>query len=205
MNQFINQLISAIFQVLLFGIIPLLWWLIFQRKNTTFTNFLGLKKIQSDKKSKLIIFSVIALILFAGIGYFSLKTVSSPSILANSKFSDLSFWSILSIILYSFVQTALSEELFFRGFVAKRLINQFSFKTGNLIQAVLFGLIHILLLFTQNTSIYLIIFIGLFTSIIGYVLCYIDEKMATGSIIPSWLIHGITNVISCILVIVLFS
>ena len=146
-----------------------------------------------------------ALIGFIVIGYFSLRSVSNLSILANSKFTDLSLWSILSIILYAFVQTALSEEIFFRGFLSKRLIHKFNYMMGNVIQATLFGLTHTLMLLSQNVDQWMLIFVGVMTGCIGYTLCYIDEKLANGSILPSWIIHGLTNVGSTLLLIFVLS
>lgn len=40
----INLFISAVFQVLLFLIIPFVWWLVTARKETRFLTWLGIKK-----------------------------------------------------------------------------------------------------------------------------------------------------------------
>lgn len=206
MNQFINQLIASIFQVILFGVIPFLWWLISRKSaQCSLLDFLGLKKMTTENNSKLFLSCLASLIGFIIVGYFSLKSISDLSVLANSKFTNISIWSTLSIILYAFVQTALSEEVFFRGFLAKRLIHKFNYRSGNFIQAILFGLTHILMLTSQDLTLTILIFIGIMTGSIGYSLCYIDEKLAGGSIIPSWIIHGLTNVFSTLFIIFLLG
>jgi hypothetical protein len=43
-----------------------------------------------------------------------------------------------------------------------------------------------------------IIIIGLFTGFLGWFMGYINEKTASGSIIPSWIIHGLANTFSSI-------
>ena len=40
------------------------------------------------------------------------------------------------------IQTGLSEEILFRGFLGKRLIAKFGFAVGNVVQGLLFGTLH---------------------------------------------------------------
>ena len=102
---------------------------------------------------------------------------------------------IVRLLIYSFFQTGLSEEIFFRGFLTKRLINKFGFQLGNSIQGFLFGLLHGALFMMLLNPLQLIIII-LITGVAGYLLGWINEKQSNGSIISSWLIHGIVNTIS---------
>lgn len=41
--MFLNQLLNAIIQVLLFSLVPLLWWLVTARKKVAFFDWLGLR------------------------------------------------------------------------------------------------------------------------------------------------------------------
>jgi membrane protease YdiL (CAAX protease family) len=119
---------------------------------------------------------------------------------ATSKFSGLKFIGLPSVLVYAFLGTALSEEIFFRGFLAKRLINKLGFRTGNLIQGILFGLIHVVFMLLANISgTIILIIIGVFTGLIGWFMGYINEKMANGSILPGWIIHGFANTFSSII------
>lgn len=50
--------------------------------------------------------------------------------------------TILVILIWAVVQTSLSEEIFFRGFLGNRLFEKLG-NGGNVIQAIIFGGIHI--------------------------------------------------------------
>ncbi|WP_430112552.1 CPBP family intramembrane glutamic endopeptidase [Paenibacillus sp. B1-33] len=95
-------------------------------------------------------------------------------------------------MLYAFIQTGLSEEILFRGFIGKRLNSAFGFATGNTVQAFLFGCLHGVMFFSRTRVINAVI-ITLFTALIGWFMGYINEKLAGGSIIPSWMMHGLAN------------
>lgn len=97
---------------------------------------------------------------------------------------------------YAVVQTSLSEELLLRGFLAKRLAGALGFRTGNLLQAALFGALHLLLFagpagaaFTWARA----AFIVASTGAAGWLLGAVNERRGNGSILPSWLAHAATN------------
>jgi membrane protease YdiL (CAAX protease family) len=94
------------------------------------------------------------------------------------------------------VQTSLSEEILFRGFVAKRLISWLGFTWGNLLQALLFGLVHLLLFIGQEFSFPIAAGIVLFSGLGGWTSGYLNERSGNGSILPSWWMHGLTNAIT---------
>ncbi len=85
----------------------------------------------------------------------------------------------------------------FRGFVAKRLTYRFGFRTGNALQALVFGLLH-LLLFALSIPMDLLplALIFLFSTLAGWAVGYIKEKHARGSIVPGWVAHGLGNTIA---------
>ncbi|MEM9235012.1 MAG: CPBP family intramembrane glutamic endopeptidase, partial [Pseudomonadota bacterium] len=96
-------------------------------------------------------------------------------------------------------KTALSEEIFFRGLIAKRLINGFGFWTGNTLHALLFGGIHMLIFvvpggpeFTPLLGATILFLPGL----AGWLMAYANERLGNGSIGPGWLIHALGNAIS---------
>lgn len=191
----INLLISAIFQVLLFSIIPFVWWLVTARKETRFLTWLGFKKMKirnTQTYMALILFIIIILVIPA---YIAINIFMDESAMATSQFSGKGISAFIPALIYAFLQTGLSEEIFFRGFLTKRLINKFGFQLGNSIQGFLFGLMHGAFFIMLLNPIQLIIII-LITGVGGYLLGWINEKHSKGSIISSWLIHGIVNTIS---------
>lgn len=114
---------------------------------------------------------------------------------ATSDFSGLRIKALPSIIVYAAFNTALPEELFFRGFLLKRLEKILDFNKANIIQALIFGLLHGLMFhfFVGNFTMILII---LFTGIIAWFMGRINEIYSDGSIVPSWIIHTLSNLFS---------
>lgn len=197
MNLLLNILFSSFIQIILVSIIPVIWWFVASRKEIKLKEWLGFKKIKlySRKKFFLTLSSTIILFMtFSVVLLYMLRDVTT----AVSQFSGLGFRAILPVLLYSFVQTAFSEELFFRGFLNKRLIHKFGFVTGNTIQSICFGLLHGIM-FSGNVSLDKTILVILFTGGIAWSMGCINEKSANGSIWPSWLIHGISNMFSSII------
>ena len=100
-----------------------------------------------------------------------------------------------SILVYAFFNTSFPEEILFRGFLLKRIGNKFGFTVGNLIQALLFGGIHGILFFSV-VGILKSIIITLFTGMIGWIIGYINERKAGGSILLGWGMHAFFNTVS---------
>ncbi|WP_159721606.1 CPBP family intramembrane glutamic endopeptidase [Enterococcus sp. CSURQ0835] len=184
-------MVAALFQVVLFSVPPLIAWLLSQRSETFFQS-VGLKWPLISKK--LISAAALTLLIFLALG-FATRHLLAGIELANSQFTNLNFKALIAILIYAFIKTALAEEIFFRGFLLKRLQQRLGFLPANLIQAVIFGGLHGLLLLTQTTS-PLILFISLFTGTVGFVFGGLNEKLAGGSLFPSWLIHGLSNLVS---------
>ncbi|MCB0588762.1 MAG: CPBP family intramembrane metalloprotease, partial [Phaeodactylibacter sp.] len=88
------------------------------------------------------------------------------------------------------------EEILFRGFLAKRLISVLGYQWGNVLQAAIFGAVHLLLFISLGTGLPFLAFIFAFTALGAYVTVYLNEKKADGSIIPGWIAHGLANVVS---------
>jgi len=196
--QIINLLVNAGLQVLLFAIIPFVWWLIFAREKSNFFNWLGFKKPMIQNRLKHFgLFLIISVILV----FPSLLAVTffiDKSTMATNQFSGQGISAIIPALIYSFFQTGLSEELFFRGFLTKRFVHKFGFYLGNIMQGLLFGLLHGILFASviEPVGAVVIIFI---TAIAGYLLGWINEKQSNGSILPSWFIHGFVNTIASII------
>ena len=114
---------------------------------------------------------------------------------ATTDFDGLGFNAIPAILVYAILNTALPEEILFRGFLLKRIENRFNFVTGNIVQAVIFGLMHGIMFFSAVGTVKAILIIML-TGTIGWFMGYTNEKKANGSLLPSWCIHSIANIFS---------
>jgi membrane protease YdiL (CAAX protease family) len=201
MGQIISEFISAILQVLVFTLIPFIFFLFRKDKTVTFFKYIGLYK--PTTKSIVLVLLVILISITSMIGLALVNDGIKQSMLSpasvTGKFREMGFNSVtvVSLLIMALIKTSLSEEIFFRGFLGKRLINKLGFKTGNLIQASIFGLLHLLLFwFLTNTTVIPLIVITVFSTLMGWIIGYIKEKYANGSIIPGWVAHGLGNSIS---------
>lgn len=192
MNLLINKVLSSVLQIILFGIIPFAWWFITARKHQKFTEWIGLKKIQGDKKTLVGIITVSIVFLVSGaLTLYAIRDIET----ATSEFTGLGVAATPAIVIYATFNTAFPEELLFRGFILKRLTNKFGFNIANFIQALLFSLLHGAMFF-MLVGVLKTILIIIFTGLIAWFMGYINEKNANGSIIPSWIIHTVSNLFS---------
>lgn len=192
MNLFVSKVMSSVLQIILFMIVPFIWWLVTARKKQKFMEWIGLKKIEGGTKTLMATLLVAVAFLFAGV--LTLYAIGNVKI-ATSEFAGLGGVAIPAIIIYAAFNTAFPEELLFRGFLLKRLENKLGFNIANAIQALLFGLLHGAMFFSPVGVIKAILIIA-FTGVIAWFMGYINEKYSNGSIIPSWIIHTISNLFS---------
>lgn len=189
-----NLLISSIIQIILFSLIPFIWWLVTARKEETFFEWIGLKKISNLKASQTIVWMLGIMVAFLILSVYVLKSVSNVET-ATSMFSGAGITAVPGIMVYAFLNTSLPEEILFRGFLLKRLSGKIGFTVSNALQSIIFGLMHGALFFTA-AGVVKAILIVVFTGAIGWCMGYVNEKKSGGSILPSWCIHAAANIFS---------
>lgn len=180
---------SVILQLVVFSLIPIIWWCFKGRKKESFLNYFGLTKPKSVGKKAF--YCILIYCAIWGITHLPIFTQYTQT--SSNAYLGLGMSAILPIILVSFMGQGLSEELLFRGFINKRLVNKMGFQIGNILQAIIFGAMHNL--FSSNTSFPASIIIFSTTFIGGYCLGYLSEKCFKGSIIPAIFLHGLGNCI----------
>lgn len=193
----LTEFISALMQLVLFACIPFVVYLIRTKSVKGFSRYIGLTK--STKKANLLALGVVVILItpMLLLMYFdpAFKAVllDPTSVTGKIRAMGFSVETIGVILIAAVFKTSLTEEIFFRGFVAKRLIAISNFQLGNTIQAVIFGAIHTLF-FMKITDHFLFLFIiFLFPAIGAYCKGYLNEKLANGSIIPGWIAHATGN------------
>ncbi len=194
MELFTQKLLSSIVQIILFALIPFVWWIVTARKKSGFFQWIGLKRIASPKENKTALWIAGTTVVFLAVSVFILYTVRNIET-ATSEFSGLGVKALPAILVYAVLNTSFPEELLFRGFLLKRLSHQFGFPIGNAIQSLLFGLLHGAM-FLALTGIPQAILIIVFTGGIAWCMGYVNERKADGSILPSWCIHAVANIFS---------
>ncbi|MGC2237681.1 MAG: CPBP family intramembrane glutamic endopeptidase [Pyrinomonadaceae bacterium] len=197
----INEIISALLQVFVFTLIPFIVFLITRRTASGFFNYIGLKATTR----KAVLFAALTSLIFLA-GGISLAFLSNEirEILINppsvsGKIRQIGFQpaAIFLLIIIAWFKTSLAEEILFRGFIAKRLINRLGFQTGNILQALIFAVVHVLLFWIlAKSGAAFLVFIFLLSGFAGYIIEYINEKYGEGSIIPGWIAHATGNTLS---------
>lgn len=190
--------ISSFVQLGIALLIPVIWWAVTTKRRLEFATWIGLYvptwkvgPLQRVSQKQL----GIALLCWVAVSLASLRIARSVwGALATSRFMGAGLLALVPILLYAFIQTGLAEELFFRGFLAKRLCASFGFSLGNAIQAIVFALLH-LLLFINYLPVLSLIAITVLSGINGWIMGWLNEQAAGGSVLPSWMLHSLANLL----------
>ena len=198
-----STLFGALTQVAVFALIPFIVYAITQKKAKGFWEWIGVRAFPKSVLTIAILFTFVSLALMSGPLYWMFRqrylhtnlnvTVAVRSLVETG-------WSVQTVmvtLIWACIQTSLSEEIFFRGFIAKRLISKMGFVPGNLLQALIFGAIHL-----PGVLSFGVLPIGLVvvsTGTIGYILGYLMERKSGGSILPGWIMHALSNILSTML------
>lgn len=202
MEALINTVLATVLQILAMTAIPFIFFLFRKDKHISFLQYIGLYK---PEKKLLLLITTATVISTAGFLIIPLIDENLKGLLSmpgtvsgNLRGQGLNFYSISILLITALFQTSFSEEILFRGFIAKRLIKKIGFKRGNIIQACIFGIVHLLLFLPGSNTIDIgqLIFIPVFPTMAGWLFGYINNKYAEGSILPGWIAHGVGNVIA---------
>ena len=198
----ISAVLSSVIQVLVFTAIPFAVYLVTRRRARGFWEYLGLKRPERRTLSLAVVLALVLtpamLAIFAAPALRGMLTAPNT---VTGQLIEQGFTARTAIlmVLYAAIQTSLSEEILFRGFLAKRLIAWLGFRWGNLAQALLFGSVHLLLFAGpagQALTPARLAAVLATTSAVGWLLGWLNERRGNGSIVPSWLAHGLTNLIT---------
>lgn len=196
----IPEIIGAILQILVFTLIPFSVYVIRNKKTKGFFNYLGLKK--STKKANslavlaCLIFAVPLIILALTSPDFKEIMFDPNSITGKFRLMGFGINALSLLLIIALFKTSFAEEVLFRGFIAKRLISVLGFQKGNVLQAIIFGIIHAVLFAFITSNIIFLIVIFVIPTVGAYVSAYLNEKIAKGSIIPGWISHGLANILA---------
>lgn len=199
LNEIISAVVSCLCNLLVFGFIPFIYWLIRYRKKENFFKWTGFYKPKFQSKWWILVIFIIIFIFhykFDGECFLSEKTIaaltSGNTAVEGESWRGLGFAGILPALILSYIGNGICEELLFRGFICKRFVHKTNIPIGIAISAVLFGLMHVALpiLAGLDVGIDFYIYEFVYTSIAALLLGYANEKMFNGSIWPSVILHG---------------
>ena len=200
MELFATELFGAVIQLAVFALIPFVWWLFTARKKAGFFCWIGLKRIVHDKKLlHTMLFTVLAVAVYGALTSLCVHCVSGDITTAGSQFAGKGLAAVPAALAYGYIRTGLAEEIVFRGFLLKRIGDKFGFQAGNIVQAMLFGLLHGIPFGFAAQNVLVTVLMTLLPGAFGWFQGWLNEKRCGGSIVPSWLLHGTMNfVVTCL-------
>lgn len=184
-------LVNTLIQLLVFTLIPLVVYLVRKRRLKGFLRDLGFKSMTFDKSFMFVLILCLAIGLTTGLYVNSLEVVDDNLVTLQAGQYRFSLEGVYYILMMALIKTALSEEIFFRGFLFRRLIPLTGYHLANIIQASLFALIHAPVLIAFGLGAWPLL---ISPFILALLMAYINDKQ--DSILPSYLIHAISNVLS---------
>jgi len=200
-NVFVNELVSSVIQVLVFAAIPFIVYLIGTKSAKGFLKDIGFYRPEGKTVQLALVASIVLFLVLWGV-FLAAGAVEmfhdEASVTGMLRAAGLSSDTVLALIVMAWIKTSLSEEIFFRGFLGKRLIRRFGFLAGNLMQAGMFGAVHgILIALASEAQVpgWWIALLVITSFAAGCIIGWIKEKRGNGSIIPGWIAHGLGNTV----------
>lgn len=203
-----SSITTTIVNLIVFSLLPIIWWFFRHRKEEGFFRWIGFFKPQLKSKWWVLLVFAILYYFFYNFDFTqfvssaTLEYIESSTAVSANVFAGMGAAAILPAFIENFIANGVAEEILYRGFLCKRLISKIGLVKGVILQAVLFGLMHNMLYILAGLDVGLwyhtLTFI--FTGTGALLLGWLNEKIFNGSIIPSILLHGAGNFIASMLV-----
>jgi len=201
MELILSSISTTIVNLIVFSLIPFVWWFFRHRKEVNFFKWLGFIKPQLKSKWWVLVIFAIVYYFFYNFDFTVLINSETMEALENSgsvaanAFAGIGVAAIIPALIENFIANGVAEEILFRGFLCKRLCGKLGSTKGIISQAVLFALMHNALYALGGAPVgmdyHLIMFV--FTGTGALLLGFVNEKIYNGSIIPSIILHGAGN------------
>ncbi len=187
------SILSAVVQVAVVLAVGFIVFLLAGRKKSSFTAFLGLTPSPLRPVILGVGIGIAAVLIMLSVPGFAALAKGPGTVTGDALRQGITQGVIGGLIVTAIFKTALAEELLFRGIIGKRLIGWLGFRTGNAIQAALFGALHLLLALTPDATAAMVAAIVAFSTFIGWINGWLNERFAGGSILPGWACHAAAN------------
>lgn len=206
--MYLNTIVSALVQLAVFTLIPFIVYVITRRRVRGYWGYIGVKAAPAGALAAGAAFGLVTaglmLWLYSAPGLRQLMVdPSTQTGRLNALLDEAGVLAWLyTAVIQALITTALAEEIFFRGFVAKRLIAWRGFAVGNIAQALLFGALHLALLLGTNAPLTLArwLLVLLIPTVQGWVVAWLNERHGNGSVAPGWAAHATANLVTFIAV-----
>lgn len=208
MQLVMSSITTTIVNLIVFSLLPIIWWFFRHRKEEGFLRWIGFFKPQLKSKWWVLLIFAILYYFFYNFDFTqfvspeTLEYIENSASVSANVFAGIGVAAILPAFIENFIANGVAEEILYRGFLCKRLISKIGLVKGIILQAVLFGLMHNILyiLAGLNVGLWYHILTFIFTGMGALLLGWLNEKIFNGSIIPGILLHGAGNFIASLLV-----
>lgn len=208
MQLVISSITTTIVNLIVFSLLPIIWWFFRHRKEEGFFRWIGFFKPQLKSKWWVLLIFAIMYYFFYNFDFTqfvspeTLEYIENSASVSANVFAGIGVAAILPAFIENFIANGVAEEILYRGFLCKRLISKIGLVKGIILQAVLFGLMHNILyiLAGLDVGLWYHILTFIFTGMGALLLGWLNEKIFNGSIIPGILLHGAGNFIASLLV-----
>ncbi|KRE90587.1 hypothetical protein ASG87_18715 [Frateuria sp. Soil773] len=102
----------------------------------------------------------------------------------------------IALVVTALLKTAASEEILFRGLIAKASIRWLGFPAGNVVQAAIFGSVHLALLAVAKVDHVIVFVLCVNAGVLGWIAGWLNERRANGSILPGYAMHASANLVT---------
>lgn len=204
----VSSITTAIVNLIVFSLVPVVWWFFRHRKEIGFFKWVGLYRPKLKSKWWILLVFAVLYYFFYNFDFTKLvdaKTLEyiegSSSVSANV-FAGIGAAAVLPALIQNFIANGVAEEILYRGFLCKRFCNKIGTVKGIILQAVLFGLMHnvLYILAGLDVGLWYHTLTFVFTGTGALLLGWLNEKIYNGSIIPGILLHGTGNFIASMLI-----
>jgi len=184
----VTTLLVGALQVLVFALVPFAWWLNASRPDGSFWRFLGFRGSHDGTDPLVLGASIVA-----AVGFFGSALLSG---MGTPTAGGSGYVGVVAVAFVAVVQYALSEELFFRGFVLRWLGEKRPGPSiANVLQALACGLLRMAThwVFVDRA---LAPCLAAFALGAGSALMVGWVRQRTGSLWRSWAAHGSGNLVA---------
>lgn len=203
-----SSITTTIANLVVFSLLPIIWWFFRHRKEEGFFRWIGFFKPQLKSRWWVLLIFAILYYFFYNFDFTqfvspeTLEYIENSASVSSNVFAGVGVAAILPAFIENFIANGVAEEILYRGFLCKRLCTKAGLVKGIFLQAVLFGLMHNILyiLAGLDVGLWYHILTFVFTGMGALLLGWLNEKIFNGSIIPSILLHGAGNFIASMLV-----
>ena len=171
----LSSAISAFVQLGLFLVIPFAWWAFTARRSVGFASWIGLRRPTWDGTRARLGVAILAWVVIGAASTALLQSLSGD--VPAARFVGRGLGGVVPVLLFAIVQTSLAEEIFFRGFLGKRVIARWGFAPGNVAQAIVFGILHVAM-FASFADPVRLLAIGILTGANGWIAGWLNEEGA---------------------------